>query len=90
MGRNQIIADRLLGVHQQQYQLRTNFNPKKICLIYKIVRKDREEQKMELKNSQFQEPFIPMDRRSRGSRISSLFSSTKFKKFFKIFILRFR
>ncbi|XP_046457222.1 eukaryotic translation initiation factor 4 gamma 3-like isoform X2 [Daphnia pulex] len=67
MGRNQIIADRLLGVHQQQYQLRSNFNPKKICLIYKIVRKDREEQKMELNNPLSQEPSSPLGGRSRGS-----------------------
>ncbi|XP_046645694.1 eukaryotic translation initiation factor 4 gamma 3-like isoform X2 [Daphnia pulicaria] len=67
MGRNQIIADRLLGVHQQQYQLRTNFNPKKICLIYKIVRKDREEQKMELNNPLSQEPSSPLGGRSRSS-----------------------
>ncbi|XP_046645931.1 uncharacterized protein LOC124336247 [Daphnia pulicaria] len=67
MGRNQIIADKLLGVHQQQYQQSPNVNPKTIDLIYSVVHKDREEQKMELKNSQFQEPFIPMDRRSRDS-----------------------
>lgn len=66
MGRNQIIADKLLGVHKQQYQLRTNFNPKKICLIYKIVRKDREEQKIELNNPLSQEP---LGGRSRGGRI---------------------
>lgn len=85
MGRNQIIADKLLSVHQQQYQQSTNVNPKTIDLIYSVVHKDREEQKRELNNSQFQEPFIPMDRRFRGSRISSLFNSTKFKKIFKNF-----
>ncbi|EFX79526.1 hypothetical protein DAPPUDRAFT_225020 [Daphnia pulex] len=77
MGRNQIIVDRLLGVHQQQYQLRSNFNPKKICLIYKIVRKDREEQKMELNNPLSQEPSSPLGGRSRGGSSDYRWNSDK-------------